>query len=157
MYKIAVLPGDGTGPEIVTVGEPTRENNPLCSLKARVRVPDEFGICTSQTECVDDVVLAVRAREHDDRNGHGVCSIVYCSMTGFASNRWHIASTSSRAFASSSASIETVMTRPKLTCCTDEKPRSFSAFCVVAPSGSERPGLRATVTVKVWVTALPSL
>ena len=64
-----------TGPEIVAVGESTREDDTGGTVEALVGMPYEFGICPCEVEGVNYVVFAVRARKHDDSDGHDVRSI----------------------------------------------------------------------------------
>jgi hypothetical protein len=59
-------PGDGTGPQIVAVGEPARQHHGVDAAERRVAVPQQRGLAPEGAHCLDHVELAVRTREDHD-------------------------------------------------------------------------------------------
>ena len=58
--------GDGTGPQVVAVGEPAGDDHRVDAADGGVAVPEELGLAAERRDRLDDVELAVRAGEEDD-------------------------------------------------------------------------------------------
>src|SRR5690606_28739757 len=124
-------PGDGAGPQVVTVGEAPGEDDGVHLVEVAVGVPDELGLAAEVPDGLDDVELAVGPREGDDADPrrHQTTSTAErvtsaASITGLIRNRWQTSSTSARAAASSAASSVNRIDLPTRTSLMPSKPRA---------------------------------
>src|SRR4029078_6961603 len=65
-------PGDHPGAEVITVGEPARQEDPGDAREIDVVVPERHGLCACDLERIDRVDVAVRTGEddHPDPDAH---------------------------------------------------------------------------------------
>ncbi len=68
--------GDGPGPDVVAVGEASRQHDRVEAGDVGVAVPDVLGLVAEVLRGADDVLLAVGAGEDDDAEAHGYSSTV---------------------------------------------------------------------------------
>src|SRR5919108_302067 len=59
-------PGDGSGPEIVAVGEPAGEDHRVGVLEVSLGMPDRNGFPAHEPHRPRRVAIVVRSRERDD-------------------------------------------------------------------------------------------
>ena len=70
-------PGNGAGPQVVTMREPARQNHHVGAVEARLLVPHELGIVTQHVlRRVIRVMVAIRSGEDDDGESHDSTSIL---------------------------------------------------------------------------------
>src|SRR5690606_4133683 len=77
--------GDGTAPQVVAIGEATREDDGVDALQVVVPVPQRDGLAAGKADGTGRVDVVERAREGDDPDPHRTCTSK-SSMTGLDSS-----------------------------------------------------------------------